>query len=274
MKKKSLAARLYRATANAVEPLLPKGARTPAHYLSRRWTNRLEAEYDFLMSRVMPGMTAVDVGANIGVFTYGFLARGANVVAIEPQPGCASQIRAMHEMGFPRSPNRGALEVHVEAVSNQSGSAMLYVPLKNGRMDDESASLKEAEGEAIRIEVPIRLLDDYKLDNVGVIKMDVEGREIPALEGGSKTIRRWRPTILVEIEQRHHNEPIAQVFSRIHEIIGPGYNAHFLDRAGELRPFSSFDVERHQLALRENPLSRDYVRNFFFIPSETRQGGQ
>ena len=46
MKKKSLAARLYRATANAVEPLLPKGARTPAHYLSRRWTNRLEAEYD------------------------------------------------------------------------------------------------------------------------------------------------------------------------------------------------------------------------------------
>ena len=266
MKKKSLAARLYRATANAVEPLLPKGARTPAHYLSRRLTNRLEAEYDFLMERVTPGTTVVDVGANIGVFTYGFLARGANVVAIEPQSGCAAQIRAMHEMGFPRSPRRGSLQVHVEAVSNQSGSAMLYVPLKNGRMDDESASLKEAEGEAIRIEVPVRQLDDYALDNVSVIKMDVEGREIPAIEGGSKTIRRWRPIILVEIEQRHHPEPIAGVFSRILEIVGQGYATSFLDRSGQLRPLAEFDVGRHQLRLQDNPLSRDYVRNFFFMP--------
>jgi FkbM family methyltransferase len=272
MRKKSLAARIYRATANAVEPLLPKGARTPAHYLSRRLTNRLEAEYDFLMDRVKPGTTAIDVGANIGVFTYGFLARGANVVAIEPQSGCAAQIRAMHEMGFPRSPKRGSLKVHVEAVSNQSGSAMLYVPLRNGRMDDESASLKEAEGEAIRIEVPVRQLDDYGLDNVSVIKMDVEGREIPALEGGRKTIRRWRPIILVEIEQRHHAEPIAEVFSRINETVGPGYSVCYLDRAGRLRPLSEFDVQRDQLALKDNPLSRAYVRNFFFMPERTARG--
>ena len=267
MRRKSLAARVYRATANAVEPLLPRGMRTPAHYLSRRLTKRLEAEYDFLMSRVTPGMTAVDVGANIGVFTYGLLARGANVVAIEPQAGCASQIRAFHEMGFPRSAPRGALHVHVEALGSQPGSAVLYVPLKNGKVDDESASLKEAEGEAMRIEVPVRKLDDYGLDNVQVIKMDVEGREIPALEGGERTIRRWRPTILVEIEQRHHNEPIAEVFARIHEIVGPGYATAFLDRSGQLRPLSEFDVERQQLALRDNPLSRDYVRNFFFLPS-------
>lgn len=266
MKKKSLAARVYRATANAVEPILPRGMRTPAHYLSRRLTHRLEAEYDFLMSRVTPGMTAVDVGANIGVFTYGFLARGANVVAIEPQAGCASQIRAFHEMGFPRGASRGALRVFVEALGSQPGSAVLYVPLKNGRVDDESASLKEAEGEALRIEVPVRTLDEYGLDNVQVIKMDVEGRELPALEGGAKTIRRWRPTILVEIEQRHHDEPIAEVFGRIHETIGPGYATSFLDRSGQLRPLSEFDVERQQLALRDNPLSRDYVRNFFFLP--------
>ena len=266
MKKKSLAARLYRATANVVEPFLPRGVRTPAHYLSRRLTNRLEAEYDFLMRRVTPGMTAVDVGANIGVFTYGFLARGANVVAIEPQPGCASQIRAFHEMGFPRSAGRGSLDVHVEALGNQSGSAVLYVPLKNGKVDDESASLKEAEGEALRIEVPVRKLDDYGLDNVQVLKMDVEGREIPALEGGEGTIRRWRPTILVEIEQRHHDEPIAEVFARIHDIIGPGYETSFLGSNNELRPLKDFDVGRDQLALRDNPLSRAYVRNFFFIP--------
>ena len=266
MRKKSLAARVYRATANAVEPIIPLGLRTPAHYLSRRITHRLEAEYDAVMAMATPGHTAVDVGANIGVFTYGFLGRGANVVAIEPQPACAAHIRAFDALGLPRSSKRGRLSLHVEALGADAGSAILYVPLRNGRVDDESASLKAGDGESMRIEVPVRRLDDYGLDNVGVIKMDVEGRELPALEGASSTIRRWRPAILVEIEQRHHDEPIAEVFARINELAGGGYATSFLDSSDRMRPLKDFDVERDQMALQDNPLSRAYVRNFFFLP--------
>jgi FkbM family methyltransferase len=264
--RKSLAARLYRGTANLVEPLIPARLRTPAHHFSRRVTNRLEAEYGMIMDMVSPGVTVVDIGANIGVFTYGFLGRGANVVAVEPQPGCAAQIRAFYESGLPRVERRGTLDLRVEALGNESGSAILYVPLRNGRADDESASLAEGEGEAIRIEVPVRRLDDYGLDNVTVMKIDVEGRELPALEGASATVRRWRPAILVEIEQRHHAEPISGVFTRIDAIIGSGYRAAFLGAGNELKPLSEFDVERDQLALRDNPLSRSDVRNFFFLP--------
>lgn len=265
---KSLAARIYRGTANALEPLLPRGLRTPAHYLSRRLTHRLEAEYDAIMAMVKPGLTAVDAGANIGVFTYGFLARGASVVAIEPQPECAAQIRAFYDMGLPRttSPRRGSLSVHVEALSDKAGTAVLYVPLKNGKVDDESASLEPDEGESMRFDVPVRPLDDYGLDNVQVIKMDVEGRELPAIAGAAKTIARWRPSILVEIEQRHHEENIADVFARIHDIVGPRYATSFLGMDRRFRPLSEFNVERDQLALRDNPVSRGYVRNFFILP--------
>jgi FkbM family methyltransferase len=266
LKKKSLAARMYRATANAVEPVLPLGLRTPAHYLSRRLTHRLEAEYDAIMSMATPGKTAVDVGANIGVFTYGFLARGSNVVAIEPQPACAAHIRAFDALGLPRSSRKGRLSLHVEALGAETASAVLYVPLRNGRVDDESASLKASDGESLRIEVPVRRLDDYGLDNVDVIKMDVEGRELPALEGAASTIRRWRPSLLIEIEQRHHDEPIAEVFARINDIAGGGYSTSFLDSSHRMRPLHDFDVERDQLALKDNPLSRAYVRNFFFLP--------
>jgi FkbM family methyltransferase len=266
--KKSLAARVYRRTANLVEPILPRGTRTPAHYLSRRLTRRLEAEYDAMMSMITPGMTAVDVGANIGVFTYGFLGRGANVVAIEPQPECAAQIRAFYDMGFPRtrSPRRGTLALHVEALSNKSGKSVLYVPLKNGKVDDESASLGPDDGDNVRIDVALRPLDEYGLDNVQVMKIDVEGFEIPAIEGATHTIRRWRPSILVEIEQRHHEEDIADVFRRINSVVGPKYSTSFLGSDGRFRPLSEFDVERDQLSLRDNPLSRAYVRNFFFLP--------
>jgi len=268
-RQKPLAHRIYRRTGDTVDRLLPRGLRTPAHYLSRRLTHRLEAEYDAIMAMVSPGKTAVDVGANIGIFTYGFLARGADVCAIEPQAGCAKQIKAFYDLGFPRvdAPlKRGKLSLHVEAISDEPGTAVLYIPLKDGKVDDESASLNPDDGESLRIEVPVRRLDDYRLENVQVIKMDVEGREIPALEGARETIARWRPSLLVEVEQRHHSEDFTAVFNRIGCVLGPRYEPKFLGVDGSFRPFSEFDVQRDQTAHSDNPLARGYVRNFFFIP--------
>lgn len=268
-KSKPLAARIYRKTADIVEPLLPRGLRSPAHYMSRKLTHRLEAEYSAVMSMVSPGGTAVDVGANIGIYTYGFLSRGADVHAIEPQPGCASLIQAYYDLGFPFGVRgrRGKLTLHVEAVSDTPGTAVLYVPVSNGKVDDESASLNPDDGESIRIDVPVRTIDSYELSNVQVIKMDVEGREVAAIEGAAQTFARWRPVLLVEIEQRHHQENINDVFARINAVLGPRYETKFLGRNGEFRPFSEFNVERDQLAHRDNPLSKDYVRNFFFLPT-------
>ena len=268
-RQKPLAHRIYRKTGDTLDRLLPRGLRTPAHYMSRRLTHRLEAEYDAIMTMVSPGGLAVDVGANIGIFTYGFLARGADVCAIEPQPGCAQQIRAFYDLGFPRvsgSVKRGKLSLHVEAVSDAPGTAVLYVPLKDGKVDDESASLNPDDGESLRIEVPVRRLDDYGLQDVQVIKIDVEGREIPAIEGAAMTIARCRPSLLVEVEQRHHTEDITTVFNRINSILGPRYATMFLGVDGSFRPFAEFDVERDQTAHCENPLARAYVRNFFFMP--------
>ncbi len=268
--KKPLAARVYRKTADIVEPFLPSGFRTPAHYLSRRLTHRLEAEYDAVMKMVAPGSTAVDIGANIGVFTYGFLARGADVIAIEPQATVARQIQSFYDLGFPRTGRgirRGKLSLHIEAVADAAGTAVLYVPLRNGKVDDESASLNPDSGESIRIEVPVRRLDDYSLSNVKVLKIDVEGREVAAIEGARNTIAQSRPSLLVEVEQRHHSDNISTVFSRIESVLGNGYQTRFLGSDGTFRPFSEFDIERDQLSLRDNPLSRAYVRNFFFLPT-------
>jgi hypothetical protein len=160
---------------------------------------------------------------------------------------------------------RGSLDIRVEALGAESGSAVLRVPLRDGKLDDESASLRPQGGEFVDIEVPIRRLDDYRLDNVQIIKIDVEGHEVAALMGGRDTIRRWKPAILVEIEQRHHSDPITEVFAEIAEIVGPGYQISFLGKDGRLLPISEFEVSRHQLALVENPLQRDYVRNFFIL---------
>jgi FkbM family methyltransferase len=216
-------------------------------------------------------MTVVDVGANIGVYAHGFLARGANVVAIEPQSEGAELIRAFYAAGFPRSSVRGKLDVRQEAVGDAEGKAVLHVPLRNGKQDAESATLEaKGDGESIDVEVIVRPLDAYGLDNVQIIKMDVEGHEIAALRGAARTIRRWKPDILVEIEQRHHSEPISDVFAKISEIVGPGYQFFFLGSDKTLKPLAEFDVEKQQLSLADNPLDPRYVRNFFIMSEPPR----
>jgi hypothetical protein len=44
-------------------------------------------------------------------------------------------------------------------------------------------------------------LDDQDIPHVGLIKIDVEGSEIPVLLGGKRTIVRDRPWIIVEEKQ-------------------------------------------------------------------------
>jgi FkbM family methyltransferase len=230
-------------------------------------THRLEAEHAVLMAMIQPGRTAVDVGANLGVYTYGFLECGANVVAIEPQPSCAALIRAFYQAGWPRSKHRGSLDLRIEAIGATTGTATLHVPIKEGRVDHESASFDNAPVESIEIAVPVRRLDEYGLNDVSVIKIDVEGNEVSAIEGAAGTIRRWRPAMLIEIEQRHHKDPISTVFSRLVSIAGAGYEISFLGKDRRLHPLAEFNVERDQLSLVDNPLSPRYVRNFFILPS-------
>jgi len=48
------------------------------------------------------------------------------------------------------------------------------------------------------IDVQVSPLDAFNLYNVGFIKLDVEGYEYFALKGAEKTIKKWRPVVLIE----------------------------------------------------------------------------
>jgi hypothetical protein len=109
--------------------------------------------------------------------------------------------------------------------------------------------------------VRVATLDSFDLHGVGLIKIDVEGAELGVLEGAVETLRRFRPLLLVEIEQRHHRAPIGGVFERLRAL---DYDGHFLDGRGVVRPIEEFDVERHQVATLDNPARGPYINNFLF----------
>jgi hypothetical protein len=65
------------------------------------------------------------------------------------------------------------------------------------------------------------------------------------LRSGSSLFRRSRPSILIEIEQRHLSGPIDDVFA---ELEGLGYHVFYVTETA-LRPIAEFDVERDQMSM-------------------------
>ena len=162
-----------------------------------------EPELGILARLVRPGSTAIDVGANRGIYSYALAKLGAQVESIEPNPALAHFARTM--LG------RKA-RVHEVALSNVAGAGTLHIPFdRRSRPDHLVASLRDRHDRAIAIEVPLRTLDSFGFTDVSFIKVDVEGGELEVLEGARRTISRDRPNLLIELLAGTHDDPLAAI---------------------------------------------------------------
>jgi FkbM family methyltransferase len=121
------------------------------------------------------GDLCFDIGSNIGEKTEAFLALGARVVAIEPQPKIFREMRARC------GPNRHLTAVNA-AVGASLGELPMYVSRRHGASSLNSRWADDIE-EVIR--VPVTTLDQI-IERFGVprfCKIDVEGYELEVLKG-------------------------------------------------------------------------------------------
>lgn len=236
---------------------MPKHWQPAASYYYYRARSLLDAELAVICRGLEPGSRAIDVGANEGVYTHAFAVAGALVEAFEPHPKSLEVLRA-----YARRHRR--VRVHGVALGEYPRTATLYVPARDGRAVPGRASLEAVELEAARYQVDVRTLDSFGFDDVAVIKIDVEGRELDVLRGARETVTRCRPALLMEIEQRHLRVPIADVFAEVARL---GYAGSFLLPHAGVRPLSEFDPTAHQRAAHADRPHALYVNNFIFSPN-------
>src|SRR5512143_1485471 len=151
---------------------------------------------------------AVDVGANVGLFTAVLARHSKRVIAFEPNPSLARHLAEV----APRN-----CQVLAKAVSDREGVTTLRIPVADGIALDalatsSTANRFETAARATAFaahEVPTVTLDQVLLpglrggDRVAFINIDVEGHEFAVLRGGEKLIAAERPVLLVELEYRH-----------------------------------------------------------------------
>jgi FkbM family methyltransferase len=137
-------------------------------------------EIDFIREHVKPGMTVVDLGANIGLYTLQFaslVGPSGRVFAFEPGPLSFGLLKTNLALNGYRN-----VTVENAAVSDFSGETELHI-CSTGESDNRIAGFETYESE--RVPVRCFALDDYFKPGTRVdfIKIDIQGAEAKALQG-------------------------------------------------------------------------------------------
>ncbi len=162
-------------------------------------------EFTWLASILQPGMTVIDAGANMGLYTiYAAKRVGAagRVIAIEPSKRELARLRANVKINGLK-----IVHIHEVAISDCSGDSELLVAIdqKSGHNTLGSFGYDSVIAER-RERVPVRRLDELVQEEglkwVHLIKMDIEGAELCALQGCQQVLMDFHPTMLIEVSDR------------------------------------------------------------------------
>jgi FkbM family methyltransferase len=159
----------------------------------------VEPEEAEIRKFILPGNTVLDIGANFGVFTKLFsqlVGPQGSVIAFEPVPQTFRTLAA----GVERLHLSNVKAVN-KAVSDHVGTAMMAVPQYAGSVGENlyESRIVSVPDSQDAFTVDTTTVDSLKLSRLDFVKIDVEGHELEALRGSIETLKRCRPTLMVEV---------------------------------------------------------------------------
>lgn len=227
-----------------------------------------EVELHLLEFLCRPDRDSIDVGANDGSYVHFMRKYSRQVIAFEPMPALAQVLREKFT---------SKVTVKTMALSRSSGTADLYMPVVDGVVVTGCSTISDQASATYpghrAISVPMARLDDVYDGQVGFIKIDVEGHEQAVLDGAIETIRRCRPRMLVEVDERLSPGGLAVARAYFDRLDYKGYYIH----KGELRPIKTFSPAEMQrpdnlphltAPLQQRERFGRYIYNFIFLPPD------
>jgi FkbM family methyltransferase len=240
------------------------------HYKSLSWKNLsksdLDAELLLLGFLVKKDTVFFDIGTNKGEYAYYAekLIPSKNIYLFEPEKKLNKQLRAIFKQ----------CHVFEIALSDTKGKHLFKIPVINGVADNCLSSLevenKEVnETESIIYEVRTDTLDNFTTHynlKPDLIKIDVEGHELSVLKGGQNYISTAHPTLIIEIEQRHH--PSVSIEEIFDSFKSKGYQCYYYSK--KMAKLFYFDDKTHLTNSIGFFGTADYINNYMFIHNSNK----
>lgn len=196
-------------------PLLNEGAYSVLQAVAMGWDIRrgswFEPELELLPYALRGGETAIDVGANFGLYAYHLskvVGPTGKVICFEPIPFTARTFRLVQRgLGF-----RDNVRLINKGASDKNGRTQFTVPVMGtgaisaglvhmGRNDERPGKEKRANFATKQVECEVVAIDECLPDvrDVALVKCDIEGADLFAMRGMRKILETHKPTVIIEI---------------------------------------------------------------------------
>ncbi len=227
------------------------------------WFGYYSRDVCAVMKRILKsGMVVVDAGANIGEITMvasKLVGTDGHVYSFEPMTAIANQLE--QNLGVNRISNASILRF---GLSNEVGSLPIFLAegaFRDGSIHDGLGTIYATPERPKKVEdIPLTTLDIFSrnaaLSRLDLVKIDVEGAELPALTGARDTLIRFKPYLIIEVQDETATSAGYKA-ADILEFLEPlGYRFHTIGRMGRLQPLNVKGLRDFQNVLC-TPLSRD-----------------
>lgn len=213
---------------------------------------------DILLSldqHLKPGMTFLDVGANIGeitLFAGKRVGQSGRVLSFEPSDESADQLEANIALN-----KQTQTKVLRKGASDKAGTAPIFTNVtsfkdgsKNHGLTTLYASVDRNEKVGdIQLVTIDEVVSQEGLDRVDGIKIDIEGAELPALKGAVNTLTKFRPWLIVEVQDEtartagYRQEDVLDFLAKL------GYRFEHIGRKGHNTELTSATLQGFQNVL-------------------------
>ena len=167
-----------------------------------------EPALQVLYKLVSPGMTIVDIGANIGATTLNMAKRVGStgkVFSFEPSP--YNYQKASSNISLNNFPNIRLINM---GLGSEKATASLYNVNPNNRgmqrLLADNSEITSYDKTEVVIDTLDRCIQSFEIPSPSLIKIDVEGYELKVLLGGLETLKKYKPTLFIELDDNNLKE--------------------------------------------------------------------
>ncbi len=220
------------------------------------WYGSYNRDILIVLDRILkPGMVVVDIGSNIGeitLFAAKHVGRSGRVYAFEADGDIADRL------GSTVAANEFSQVVIVpHGVSDHVGSAPIFGikgVFSDGSRNTALTTLYASEIRSRVINtIPLTTLDTYfqeaAPDRIDVVKIDIEGAELPALRGSRRVLERYRPWLIIEVQAETSGTAGYAQGDILSFLKGFGYRFEIIGRKGKMRPVTADTLGHFQNVL-------------------------
>jgi len=188
------------------------------------------------------GMTVIDAGANIGEITLvaaKMVGPQGAVYAFEPVERIADHLDEHVRLN-------GLRQVRVvrRALADKTGTNTIYLAsgkFHDGSVHDGLGTLYANAQRSVAVqEVTLTTLDLFLAEagekRLDLVKLDVEGAELAALQGAQASLERFRPHLIIEVQQDTARAAGYEAADILHLLGRLGYSFATIGRMGSLKP--------------------------------------